>query len=135
MKKLVGSLLKYSRIKQGKTLEEVCEGICVLSYLSKIENGKVEANDEIIEDLCHRLGISYDSDPVKIKENEQLLRQYYDKLLYREDITVIWQDINHRKEYYENSALYLTYKIATVFQVTVLTQRKMRKLFTLLWSI
>ena len=40
------------------TQEELCQGICSVSYLSKIENGKIEASEEILQLLCARLEIA-----------------------------------------------------------------------------
>ncbi|PEO36733.1 helix-turn-helix domain-containing protein, partial [Bacillus pseudomycoides] len=37
---------------------ELCQGICSVSYLSKIENGKIEASEEILQLLCARLEIA-----------------------------------------------------------------------------
>ena len=35
-------ILRAERIRQGKGQKEVCYGICVVSYLSKIERGSAE---------------------------------------------------------------------------------------------
>lgn len=53
----IGAIIKLNRIKQNLTQEELAEGIISISYLSKIENGKIEPNDEVIKLLCLRLGI------------------------------------------------------------------------------
>lgn len=37
-----GMILRAERIRQGKGQKEVCYGICVVSYLSKIERGSAE---------------------------------------------------------------------------------------------
>jgi tetratricopeptide (TPR) repeat protein len=38
--------------------EELCEGICSVSQLSKIETGKAQAKDELIQAIAKRLGVS-----------------------------------------------------------------------------
>lgn len=38
--------------------EELCEGICSVSQLSKIENGKVQPKDEHVQAIAKRLGMS-----------------------------------------------------------------------------
>ena len=38
-----GMILRAERIRQGKGQKEVCYGICVVSYLSKIERGNFKA--------------------------------------------------------------------------------------------
>ena len=40
-KKIQGALLRIERLRQNKGQKEICFGICVPSYLSKIEHGTV----------------------------------------------------------------------------------------------
>lgn len=44
----IGKQVFYKRLQQKMTQEELCQGICSVSYLSKIENGKIEASEEIL---------------------------------------------------------------------------------------
>ncbi|MED1202646.1 helix-turn-helix domain-containing protein [Heyndrickxia acidicola] len=53
----IGSIIKMNRLKQNLKQEDLAEGIISTSYLSKIENGKIEPNDEVIKLLCMRLDI------------------------------------------------------------------------------
>jgi len=55
---MIGTRIRYYRKLSGYTLETLSEGICSVSYLSKIENGG-NSSDDIIIHLCNRLGISY----------------------------------------------------------------------------
>ena len=50
-RRLAGTILKLERLKQGKGQKEICYGICVPSYLSKIEHGTVSADEEILSKL------------------------------------------------------------------------------------
>ena len=61
-KRLAGALLRMERMRQGLMLKQVCQGICVTSYLSKIEHGSADADDAMVEALFARLGIVYTSD-------------------------------------------------------------------------
>ncbi|HDX9578270.1 TPA: helix-turn-helix transcriptional regulator [Bacillus pseudomycoides] len=54
----LGKQIFYKRLQQKMTQEELCQGICSVSYLSKIENGKIEASEEILQLLCTRLEIA-----------------------------------------------------------------------------
>ncbi|MGG2093753.1 helix-turn-helix transcriptional regulator [Bacillus sp. S13(2024)] len=54
----MGKQIFYKRLHQKMTQEELCQGICSVSYLSKIENGKIEASEEILQLLCTRLEIA-----------------------------------------------------------------------------
>lgn len=52
-----GLLLKKKRIENNWSQEGLCKGICAVSYLSKIEQGKASASDEILRLLFARLNI------------------------------------------------------------------------------
>ncbi|MFC0190438.1 helix-turn-helix domain-containing protein [Fictibacillus aquaticus] len=55
---MVGQRIRYYRKVKGLTQEELAQGICSVSYLSKIEKGDAKSSDEVINLLCDRLGIS-----------------------------------------------------------------------------
>ncbi len=52
----VGYVIKKLRKEQKITQEDLCEGICTASYLSRIENGDVNVSDNTINALLQRLG-------------------------------------------------------------------------------
>ncbi|ASN06993.1 helix-turn-helix domain-containing protein [Virgibacillus necropolis] len=82
-----GPFIKLQRIKQGMTQEDLAEGIVSMSYLSKIENQKTSASQEVISLLCTRLGVQRDDDKeVTIKEKCQ---EWYDLLFETNDKEVI----------------------------------------------
>ena len=54
---LRGFLVRCHRLQRNYSQEGLCRGICAVSYLSKLEQGKVQAADEIYQALFHRLGI------------------------------------------------------------------------------
>lgn len=54
----LGQKLKFLRKKQNCTQQEIVEGICSVSYYSKIENSNVVPNEEILQLLAKRFGIS-----------------------------------------------------------------------------
>ena len=55
----LAKFLKRRRMELGYTLEEVSEGICSTSYLSKIENCQVEVDDNYYHMLFERLHLEY----------------------------------------------------------------------------
>lgn len=55
----LSKFLKRRRNELGKTLEEVSEGICSTSYLSKIENCQVEVDESYFSMLFEKLDLSY----------------------------------------------------------------------------
>ncbi|MBR5547007.1 MAG: helix-turn-helix transcriptional regulator [Clostridia bacterium] len=53
------ALIRYERLKRNWSQEGLCEGICSVSYLSKIEQGKAEAGEEILSALIRRLELEW----------------------------------------------------------------------------
>lgn len=74
---MIGAKIRYHRKKQGLTLEQLADGICSVSYLSKIEHGD-KSSEEISRLLCERLGISYIDEDEENKEQFALLDQELD---------------------------------------------------------
>mgnify|MGYP004556043513 CR=1 FL=1 len=59
---IAGLLIRRERLARGWSQEGLCRGICTASYLSKIEQGRAEASDEVRELLFARLGLSWTQD-------------------------------------------------------------------------
>ncbi len=72
----IGKIICAKRIEKNWNQEELCRGICAVSYLSKIEKGKAEPSQEIVEQLLERLGIHVDEE--KEKQAEQTAEQAYE---------------------------------------------------------
>jgi len=51
----IGALIYRERNRRDWSQEGLCRGICAVSYLSKIENGKTEPSEEIVRLLLERL--------------------------------------------------------------------------------
>lgn len=54
-----GPLLRLLRLQQNWSQETLCHGICAVSYLSKIEQGKVDPNSQLLQALFARLGVTW----------------------------------------------------------------------------
>lgn len=54
-----GIVIRNERIKRDWSQEGLCRGICAVSYLSKIEQGKAEPSLQVLELLMERLGICW----------------------------------------------------------------------------
>lgn len=74
-KKKYGVLLKRKRIEQHYTLEQVAEGVCAVSYLSRIENNLVDVEEKYYVSLFKKFDIDFD----KLKEAKE--NEIYDDLL------------------------------------------------------
>lgn len=76
--KRYGILLKRKRLEMRKTLEEVSNGVCTVSYLSRIENNMVEVDESYFMSLFKKLNMDFNVIK-ETKENEifvELLKCY-----------------------------------------------------------
>lgn len=111
MNRIVGYLIRSNRIKRKMSQEKLCSGICAVSYLSKIECGIAEPNVGILEALMQRMDITYNQDPEKIKEYEDLFFRYFDAYFHQESVADIEERIYRNKEAIQNSPLVMEYQI------------------------
>lgn len=56
----IGRVIYTQRIAKNWNQEDLCRGICAVSYLSKIETGKAEPSGDILDQLLERLEIRID---------------------------------------------------------------------------
>lgn len=69
-----GMMIFHHRKKLGWTQEKLCEGICSVSHLSKIENGTKEAGIETIELLLKKMRVEIDENDIIDEVTGQLKR-------------------------------------------------------------
>lgn len=58
-KKVVGYIIRRERMRRDWSQDGLCRGICAASYLSKIEQGRVEASEDILRLLYERLSLPW----------------------------------------------------------------------------
>lgn len=80
MKSLIGVWIRRERLKKNYSQEGLCKGICVVSYLSKIEQGKVEAGIDILKALLNRLEINYETEETFLQRAEKNINKLYEYL-------------------------------------------------------
>lgn len=95
---LEGALLRMERLRQQKGQKEICYGICVPSYLSKIEHGSVCPDENILSALFARLGIRYEDDPVTLKEYQEKIEEYFYRLEYHLDKGAVYEELKSADE-------------------------------------
>jgi HTH-type transcriptional regulator, quorum sensing regulator NprR len=77
-----GSVIKYHRGVKNWTQAELCDGICSITHLSKIENNSKEADLETIHLLLKRLGITLEAAEEKNTLVSKSLSQLLQAILY-----------------------------------------------------
>ncbi len=67
---LPSALIRYGRMARNWSQESLCEGICAVSYLSKIEQGRASPSDEILKLLLNRLGLAWHDGEAAVQARE-----------------------------------------------------------------
>ncbi|WP_017185841.1 helix-turn-helix domain-containing protein [Alkalibacillus haloalkaliphilus] len=93
----IGAFIQYYRTKSGFTQKELANGICSISYLSKIENGTIEPSHDVIMSLCDKLNAPYE-DLISV-ENEDLNDDIYNlyKLIAKKNFNEAKSSYSHLK--------------------------------------
>lgn len=71
-REFAGPLLRMFRLERNWSQETLCHGICAVSYLSKIEQGKADPNQELLSALFQKLQIEWKEDPEDISLRDRL---------------------------------------------------------------
>lgn len=79
--KLLGSIIKVNRLMQNMSQTALVEGICVPSYLSRIENAEIVPSMEVVNEIFDALGLTYYDEEAFIKKHQQLFEDYVHALL------------------------------------------------------
>ena len=93
-----GILLRLARISQGKGQKEVCHGLCVVSYLSKIERGKGNPDTALLGQLFGRLGITYETEKNFLEESREQIRKYFYRNLYELKRKELFEELKKKEE-------------------------------------
>lgn len=112
--KVIGSIIKLNRIKQNMSQKTLSKGICVPSYLSRIENGDLLPSDDVIHILLDRLGLKFNDSDKFIKAGVELFELFFDSLNFNEfDYTAkIFNEIEIKEKEFITSPLIIDYYLA-----------------------
>lgn len=106
----LGMLIAYERLKRNWSQAGLCEGICSVSYLSKIEKGISTPSEEIIQLLLKRLDIIVDG--ALESEADMLAENAYEKIFsHSETFNIDYEDIKIYKGTSGWPDLYLIYRL------------------------
>lgn len=83
----IGALLRRERLARHWSQEGLCRGICAVSYLSKIEQGRVTPSEDVLRPLFARLGLPFEDEPA-LERAVRLLSEA-EALLLRGDYTAL----------------------------------------------
>lgn len=86
--KSIGTFIAQRRISSNMTQEELAKGVCSVTYLSKIENNKIEPNIVTINLLCKRLKINMYKEIKKREASKKLIAEWYQAIKSGEQMEV-----------------------------------------------
>lgn len=112
---MIGQRIFFFRKSKGMTQEQLAQGICSISHLSKIENGHEIPSKDIITHLCNRLGISiHDIDSKEEMEQfSQILEEWYSSMVSKDrmEANKLFPIINEKLGQIQDPNLLLKYKL------------------------
>lgn len=113
-KKIIGSIIKFNRINQNMSQKALSKGICVASYLSRIESGDLIPSEEVISIIFTRLGLSFNDSEEFLEKGIASLKLFFDKLHFNEfDLTnKLFNELESQENDYITSPLVIDYFLA-----------------------
>ncbi len=94
------ALIRYKRLERNWSQEGLCEGICAVSYLSKIEQGKADPNPEMLRALMDRLEIVWYEQYAK--EAHELIETIWESIISNIPCTELMEKLEANWEHYFN---------------------------------
>lgn len=112
--KIIGSIIKLNRLKQNISQKSLAKGICVPSYLSRIESGEFLPSDDVISIIFDKLGLKYNDSEEFIKEKKASLETFFDNLIFNEfDLTTnLFSELEKIENEFLASPLIIDYFLA-----------------------
>jgi tetratricopeptide (TPR) repeat protein len=117
----LGSRIKFERKKQEIPQSALAYGVCSISYLSKIENDKINPNPEIVSLICDKLNIQniQSDDPRKlIPRFRDDIERLYTAIKYSGEEEVV-SLFNRIEKDYESLTLPSFYLVKKLFSLRI----------------
>lgn len=110
-----GELIKKIRIDNGISLASLAVDICTSSFLSKIENNQVEANETILSKLFAKLGLDEELLEKEDAYLGELSQRYYDRLFFNLDKRELCAIIEKHANLLKKSGYLIFYHLVEAF--------------------
>ena len=92
-KKVTGFIIRRERMRRDWSQDGLCRGICAASYLSKIEQGRVEASEDILRLLYERLELPWYGGDAALPGLSERIDELYE-LAYSGEFEVLREKIS-----------------------------------------
>jgi HTH-type transcriptional regulator, quorum sensing regulator NprR len=103
---MYGQIIKFHRLNQNITQNDLCHGICSTTHLSKIERDSTQFSEYIVEEICERLHINLEEERKKFTYLNTLLHDLLDSMVKQQSqkvetlVTLIQQNPYNQSEHY-----------------------------------
>ncbi|WP_431802830.1 helix-turn-helix domain-containing protein [Halobacillus andaensis] len=107
-----GKALRFHRVKQGLTQNQLADGIISAAYLSKIENDQTVPAIEVLEMLYERLGIDFNESTIDHPTKEKL-KVWYEAIVFKrkDEAKKIRNELIKQRNTLENHQLYIFHEL------------------------
>ncbi|MBA2175096.1 helix-turn-helix transcriptional regulator [Halobacillus locisalis] len=107
-----GKVLRFHRVKQGLTQNQLADGIISPAYLSKIENDQTVPAFEVLELLYERLGLDF-HDSSNSHPSKEKLKEWYESIVFKdkEKARTLMNELLEQKDTHENHHLYIFFEL------------------------
>ncbi|WP_245894355.1 helix-turn-helix domain-containing protein [Planomicrobium soli] len=109
----VGSVIKYYRSKHGLTQQQLADGICSISHLSKIESNSYIPHETTTQALLAKMGVQWKKEVDKQKRLEHELVEFIDCSIYfdLESMRHQYKILEKENEYIQSTELVNQYEL------------------------
>ena len=114
-----GIVIRKKRLENNWSQEGLCKGICAVSYLSKIEQGKTDASGDVIVTLLKKLGVEWITDETILVEGKRFVEKWYEAV-FSEDfqkISILQEQFEKKFWILENSSLAIDVLLLKMFDM------------------
>ncbi|WJE15544.1 helix-turn-helix transcriptional regulator [Halobacillus sp. ACCC02827] len=110
-----GKVLRFHRVKQGLTQNQLADGIISPAYLSKIENNQTVPASEVLEMLYERLGLEF-HDASYSHPSKEKLKKWYEAIMFKrkEEARRLKEELLSQQDMRNNHHLYIYYKLYSI---------------------
>lgn len=107
-----GKVLRFHRVKQGLTQNQLADGIISPAYLSKIENDQTVPAFEVLEHLYERLGLDFHDNSYHHPSKEKL-KEWYEMIVFKriEEARELKEELKQQKDTLNNHHLYIFFEL------------------------
>lgn len=107
-----GKVLRFHRVKQGFTQNQLADGIISPAYLSKIENGQTIPAFEVLELLFERLGLDLNDSSYSHPSKEKL-KEWNEAIVFKRkaDADRLMEELVKENDTQENHQIHIFFEI------------------------